>query len=320
MLKPNDTKQTISTIAHNHNVRLFLICLLITIILWIILTLSTSRSQRYTCPLKFSGYQQQEYVLFADSTLTFDIECSGFEHLHTLFWETPPEINITLPKKPCKSLCISDFSNQILLQLGFSEGRKISFMSDSLRLNFQKRTSKKVKVDISNLKLSFVEQYGIYGVPKVSPDSMTFYGSWESLQKLESVQIVDTQLVNLKDNTVCKLPLSPNWKQYNVRPEQESVELKINVERFTEAKYLVPLHFVAHDTAIHAKLYPSNVELTTRVAIRDYKSVSSEKFTANVFYNSTERSDTLPVVISEFPQFVHISKVEPNNVKYIIIK
>ena len=321
MPDPKGTKRKIATIAHDHNVRLFLVCLLVTVILWIVLTLSASRSKRYTCPVKYVGYGKQEYVLLADSTLTFDIECSGFEHLHTLFWKETPEININLRKHGGKSLYIRDLSEQILSQLGFSEGRTINFLTDSLRLNFQKRMSKKVKVDISGIKLAFAEQYGVYGMPVVSPDSITFYGNLESLKKVNSVQVVDTQLTNLNRNRVCEIPLRPDWRRFaGVCPSQEKVKVTVNVERQTEVRYSVPLKFTCSDTSVHAKLYPSNVEITSRVAMRDYKSMSPDLFTAAVFYDVNEKKDTLPVFISEFPQFVHISKVEPKNVRYLIIK
>lgn len=316
-----DAKRKIATIARNHNVRLFLMCLLVTMVLWMILTLSVSRSKRYTCPVKYVGYGQREYVLLADSTLTFDIECSGFEHLHTLFWKRSPEINIDLRNHKGKSLCVKDFSEQILAQLDFPEGRSITFLSDSLRLNFRKRLSKKVKVDISHMKLSFAEQYGIYGVPKVTPDSIVFYGNPESLKDLNSAHVVDTQLSGLKENGLFELPLRPDWKRFtDIYPSRESVKVFVNVERQTELRFNVPLDFQCEDTSVHAKLYPSSVVVTSRVAMRDYKSISSESFKAAVRYNVDEKKDTLAVFISEFPQYVHISKVEPKNVRYLIIK
>lgn len=318
------TQRTIIDFFSNHNMRVFLACLLITAVVWVLMSLSESKTLRYTHPLRFIGYDQNRYAIQSDTTITIEINGTGFELLKTVFWDTPPTITIDLKgRKPKqrKSIATADLTKDILTQLKLSDNQTIRFAEDSVVFYMHTRHSKKIKVDISNVACDFAPQYGIYDNPTVTPDSVTLYGDSASLASLQSIGTMPTKLHNIDADSTYTIDLKPVWKQFSdVYANTHSVKVHIPAERFAEATYTIPIKFMFRDSSVHAKVYPPTAVITCKVAMKDYKKITPDMFTANVFCENLHRQDTLPITVSQFPTNVRITNIKPEHVQYVVIK
>ena len=318
------TKRTIIDFFSNHNLRACLVCLLITCVAWTLMSLSEKKTLRYTHELRFAGYDQNRYAITCDNSITLDISGSGFELLRTLSWETPPPVTIDLKGHRLKhrnSIATADIEKDLLTQLHLFDNQKISFTEDSVVFFVNARNSKKVKVDISDLRFEFHSQYGIYNNPVITPDSVTFYGDSGSLAQIDKIGVVHKTISDISSDSTYTVDLQPIWKQYSdVYPSAKKVKIRLSAERYTEVSYSLPIEFLSHDTAVHARLYPATAEITCKVALKDYKRITSEMFRVTAFCENTHRQDSLPVTISQFPNNVRVSKIKPEYVQYVIIK
>lgn len=317
-------KRTLVDFFSNHNMRVFLVCLLITAVVWVLMSLSETKSMRYSHPLKFSGYDRNRYAIQADTAITLEITGTGFELLKTLAWKTPPAITVDLSGRKYhlrNSMATADLEKSVLAQLNLYDNQKIRFMEDSIVFFLNKRASKTVAVDIANVDFEFAPQYGIYGAFVVTPDSITLYGDSNSLGQVDKVGVEKVRLHNIDADSTYTIPLQPVWKQYSdLYPSARYVKVHIPVQRFTEATYTVPIAFVYRDTTVHAKVYPPNAVITCKVALKDYKRITASDFETVVSCQSLHQQDTLPVEVSRFPQHVRISKINPEHVQYVVIK
>ncbi|MBO7540668.1 MAG: YbbR-like domain-containing protein [Bacteroidales bacterium] len=318
------TKRTIIDFFSNHNLRSFIVCLLITVVVWTLMSLSESKSVRHTHPLQFTGYDKNKYAITADTAIMLEINGSGFELLKTAFWKKVPEITIDLKGMRLRhrnSIATADLEKEFLSQLKLYENQTIHFGEDSVVFFLNARNSKRVKVDISGIDFEFSPQYGIYGNPTVTPDSVTIYGDSNALAEIKTVGVVGKKISNIETDSTYTVDLQPVWKQYSdVYPSVKKVKIRLSVERFTEASYTVPIDFVFRDTSVHAKVYPPTAEITCKVALKDYKRITPEMFRANVFCENLHRQDTLSITVSQFPKQVRISKIKPEYVQYVIIR
>lgn len=318
------TKRTIIDFFSNHNLRSFIVCLLITVVVWTLMSLSESKSVRHTHQLHFTGYDKNKYAITADNAITMEINGSGFELLKTAFWKKVPEITINLRGRRLghrNSIACADLEKEFLSQLKLYENQTIHFGEDSVVFYLNERNSKKVKVDISGIDFEFAPQYGIYGNPTVTPDSVTIYGDSTSLATITEIGVAKSKLRNIDADSTYIFDLQPVWEQFSdVYPSVKKVKIHLSVERYTEASYTVPIDFVFRDTSVHAKVYPPSAEITCKVALKDYKKITPEMFRANVFCENLHRQDTLPITVSQFPKQVRISKIKPEYVQYVIIR
>ena len=318
------TKRTLIDFFSNHNLRAFLVCLLITCVAWVLMSLSEIQSMRHTHTLRFSGYDQNRYAIQADTTITIEINGTGFELLKTVMWEKAPAITIDLKGHRLRhrnSIATADLEKEILAQLNLFDNQKIRFSEDSIVFWLNARNSKKVKVDISDIDFEFAPQYGIYGNIAISPEFITIYGDSTSLAAIQKVEVVKTKISNIDADSTYTVALKPVWKHYSdTYANAEKVRIRVPVERYTEADYTVPIEFVFRDTSVHAKVYPPTAEITCKVAIKDYKTITADSFRANVFCENLHRQDTLPITVSSFPENVRISKISPEYVQYVVIK
>ena len=318
------TKRTIIDFFSNHNLRSFILCLLITVVVWTLMSLSETKSVRHTHPLQFTGYDKNKYAITTDTAITLEINGSGFELLKTALWEKVPEITIDLKGMHLahrNSIATADIEKEILSQLNLYENQSIRFAEDSVVFFLNERNSKKVKVDISNIDFEFGPQYGIYNSPTITPDSIVLYGDSSSLAEINSIGVVGKKIATIETDSTYVFDLQPVWKHYSdVYPNAKKVKIRLSVERYTEVNYTLPIDFVFRDTSVHAKVYPPTAEITCKVALKDYKKITPEMFRANVVCENLHRQDTLPITVSQFPKHVRISKVKPEYVQYVVIR
>ncbi len=312
-----------------NRLRPFLVCLLFTIILWIAQTMSDTYVYEDVYPLKFTGYDTLKYATtYTDSLLPISVKSTGFQLFYKKIAHKNPNVAIDIAslipsqKKNINiNLATKNYKTQILEQLSFLNGKETHFLTDTIRISITERCSKKIKPTLTDISFSFAPQYGLYGSPTISPDSITLYGSQHSLDNITSIPTKSKIIKNVKKTGFYELELDPLWKQYSdLTVSSEKIKIYLPIERYTETSVIVPIQFRANDTSIHARLYPEKVEVVLDIAMKDYKKINPNMFLAEVVYDKEISQNILPVFLSHFPSFVRIKKINPENVQFVIIK
>lgn len=316
-------------ITQKEKIKPFLVCLLITIVFWMVQTLSDTYEYEKVYPIDFVGYDNQKFsFISSDTVMSVSVKSTGFQYISGLFernnvvkFDVKNESYYETGGNKVYALSLKDNKDKIKEQVLFLRQKEMQFQTDSVRLILAQRATKKVKPIVENVEFSFDRQYGLYGKPKVYPDSIEIYGSEKSLENITEIETKQQTIYNINKTGFYELELkSPADKYPDIQLSTEYVKIHLPIEKYTEMKIMVPLEFKVEDTSLQVRLYPESVEVILDVALKDYKTINEDMFAAEVQYTGDVTKNMLPVQLSKFPSKVRIKKIKPEQVQYVIIK
>lgn len=308
--------------------RTFLVLLVVIAVVWFFSKMSSTSVHIESIPVKYEGVDTARFVVTdADSAVRISVEGDGFSTLfHYFRWKGR---YLTVSPKQLKKrgavysyvVDVNDYKDAISSQYAPFGRYEIVEYKESLTVNMRERHKKGFVPKLEGVEISFADQYGLGGVPRLEPDSIFLYGSEESLAKITSLHTCATKLDIGRESDKYELELDPVWQQYpDLRVSQSKVLLSVPVEAYTEKEFEVKVNFESPDTTMKVKLYPERVTVRVWVPQHDYLTEEAEGMTAVVRYNGDPNLNELPVAISRFPSNVRIKKIEPEKVQYVIIK
>jgi len=307
-------------------VYIFMICFFISTAIWCLIKLSNVYDAEIKYPIKFINIPEKKLIVNeVDSFMVIQVKTTGFNLLEYTYFKKPYLVSIDLTKLYRKTnsnnqeyyLLTSLLQYQIQQQIG-KKNQLVSVKPDTLFFVFENSFSKKVPVKL-NLDLSFKKQYAIYDSIKFVPDSIIVSGSYNLLKNIEFIETEKKNINNLSANTELTLRLLNNYPKNLINFGEKTVKVILPVEKYTESSVDLPVDLVNDNNHPSIKLFPNKVSVTFLVAMKDFKFINNEEFTAVADY--TKRIDnTLKVYLLRYPSKVRITKIDPDRIEYILIK
>ncbi|MBW6489571.1 MAG: hypothetical protein K0B15_00120 [Lentimicrobium sp.] len=193
---------------------------------------------------------------------------------------------------------------------------------DTLHFIFEKTWTKLVvvKPDVS---LKFSRQYQLYDSVSINPDSIWISGLKNIVDTIRSISTEQKTYSSLKSGLIEKLALIKPEFYPPISFSSDSVEIKLEVEKFTEAKIEVPVRMNVNKLKGSSyRTFPEKVEIICLVAMKDYTRLDPSMFTlfADPESGKETNRNRIPVTVGTAPSFVKVIKIEPDMVEYLIIK
>lgn len=154
----------------------------------------------------------------------------------------------------------------------------------------------------------FVEQ------PRLSRKTIKIYGQDKTINAIDTIYTQAVALSNLMDTTNIQVALA---LPTGVRAESDSVNLYIIAERFTEKKFILPIHAVGVPEGYHLHLFPQTVEVYVRVGMSHFAQVQPEDIHVRCVF-SPERVDKLDVELNYKNPAITSAWAYPGVVEYIL--
>ncbi len=303
----------------------FLICLGISVFIWLLIALSKESYTSIDFPIVYENVPE-DLVLVSktDSILSFRVASGGFELFTFKYLTRKDQIKIDLSELPLSregNYYLSIFptnriSGKIINKLNISD-EIVSISPENIYFRFEAVSGKKVKV-IPRIDITFEKQYQLADSIRISPDSVIINGPINLIKKFKYIETdyIELQNVSESQTVTAQLKLPENMSNLKVVPSE--VEVNLNVEKFTESTLEVPIEFTENN--IRIKTYPDNVSITYLVALKDFSRVDEDMFIATVNYKEGENTKKLKVKITRSPSFIRITKIEPEDVEFLIIR
>lgn len=307
--------------VERRRISLFFVCLLFAVGAWMFFALSN----RYV-------YQVQtlvHYVNFPDNkafhslqsdTIDLQIEGTGWQLLFSKLRINPQSVNIDLEKLEKQTyINLSDQLSYINKQ--FESAQKVvNIHPDILYFDFSTRAVKKIPIRL-NYDIRFENHYGISDTIQIYPSYVTVTGPVNELKKLDYWYTDTLKLKNITSNYNGKISLQRPVKA-NISIYPKLVDLKLMVDEYTEKVVDVPIVLLNNNEFKNVKLLPDKVEITFLTTLSNYSKIDRRNFEASVDLNNWKSKGykQLPVVISKFPEFCELVKIEPQNIDFIIQK
>lgn len=158
------------------------------------------------------------------------------------------------------------------------------------------------------------DEYQLVGQPVLSRRNIRIYGQDKALYAVDTVYTERLTLNGLSDTTRLRAAIDV---PPGMRAEADSIDLVIVTERFTEKKFMVPLHARGVPEGYRIRLFPHEVEVSVRVAMRHFAQVQPNHVEAVCTW-SAERKDKLDVSIHYTNPYITAAWAYPGVVEFIL--
>ena len=191
--------------------------------------------------------------------------------------------------------------------------RLIETTPEEIRCTYFTEQEKSVPV-ASRCELKLAAEYQLVENPTLSRTRIKLYGEDKTLQRIDTVYTEEQTFEQLCDTSVLRVALAiPR----GVRAEADSVDLTVITERFTEKKFIVPLHVTGVPEGRRIRLFPHEVEVTVRVGMSHFSQIQATDVRAVCRY-SPEREDKLDVELSYTNPYITAAWVYPGVVEFLM--
>jgi hypothetical protein len=163
--------------------------------------------------------------------------------------------------------------------------------------------------------ISYKQQYNQYGPIVVEPEFVKVFGPESVLDTLKGIYTERIRLTNADASFAEKVKLDIN--QSGVTAETQEVDVQIFIEKFTESSIEMP---VIKPINSNIRFFPDKVKIFYLVAMKDFEQINENSFT--IFADTTgiaSKDRFLPLKLIKVPDFIQISRIEPNQVEYLIV-
>jgi YbbR domain-containing protein len=310
----------------NRRMVTFLICLLISVFFWSLMTLAKEYSITVQFPVDYVNLPTDKVVSNTlPEVVDIEIKAKGFNLLAYKFRQRHETIAIDInDAKPLNNKNVyyllsnartdkitSQFSNDIHV---------LRINPDTIFINFNKKVSKLVPVKY-NLSLIFNKQYNLTDSVFIQPQYITVAAEAEVINKINFVETQPVTLKNISNSINIKLPIikAPEFK--HVEFSDMNVKATINVTKYTERNLDLPVEIENLPTGYTFKAFPDKVSVKFNVAFKNYEKITPADFRAIVDYKKMDQeSNKLKVQLVKLPEGIRNVKLITEKVEYIISK
>ena len=162
--------------------------------------------------------------------------------------------------------------------------------------------------------LKTANEYQIIGQPTLARKRMKIFGDEKTLSAIDTLYTEPQDLSEVSDTMRVRCALEV---PQGIRAEEDSVELCIIAERFTEKKFTIPVHIKGVPEGYHIRLFPKEVEVSVRVGMNHFSQVKANDIHASCAY-SPERTDKLDVEIRYTNPYITAAWAYPGVVEFIL--
>lgn len=291
---------------------------LIATILWFMQIYNKSFETTINLPIKYTNIPDS--IVFQDTlppTITLRIKDDGYSIFanyigkrDTLYLDIESFIK-TGSGKVLQGNTFESFirkSLPITTQLINYEPTRISFSYSALE-------SKKIPV-VFDGQLNLSPGFFLKNDIKITPDSVTAYGSKANLNKIMYAYTINDTINGLKNNTKINFKLA-NRDRIKLSPN--NVSINVSVEAYVQKTVEVPVECVNLPNNLITKFFPSKVKLSFFVGVSEADSIKLKDFSVGVDYMGLQESKeaSVPVRAITYPEFVKNITISPPNVQYI---
>lgn len=302
-------------------ISIFVRCIIISFIAWTLIAISN----KYTVTLK-TGIEyvnipeKRAFHPLQSDTVNVRVKMSGWDLLFSKF--NPDSSNIQVDLSNLKSRNFIVFSNQLgFINRQFPANKQVTHVApDTLYFDFSKQTQRKVPVKVP-YNITFRKQYGITGETKVNPAYVTITGPLEDVANIEFLETDTIRGIQIQTDVRTVANINRNQRT-NITIYPTIAEIVIPVGELTEKVIEIPLKIENARKFTSVRTVPSKVTITTLVSLKDYNKWSARDFEAVVDLESwvVNGATSLPVILTQVPDFCKIIKIEPQNVDFFVRK
>ncbi|MEL7600858.1 MAG: YbbR-like domain-containing protein [Proteiniphilum sp.] len=300
------------------NLLFFLFFLMLAFIFWLMLFFQKENVEgTYRIPLKYTNIPED--VVF-NNVLPVFIEISVADNGVEMFLldvkkRDSLEINVEeLTEGGTTELQGDQYRQLIRSQLAPSTNIRGYFpMSISLATSRLEKKELRVVFDgeITTSRANLIADSALF-----IPETVTAYGSAESLKQLKSAVTEYTLFKNLRATSQLPIKINP-VKGVKFIPTE--VEIYIPIEEYTERTFEIPITAIGLPANLDVKFFPSRVKVSFSVTLEEYKKIKPEDFEIQLNYREFHENEggRVELELTKSPPLANNTRISPSSVEFL---
>jgi len=287
-----------------HNGLAITVCVLLSVVLWLSLTLQERRTVSLDFPVEAPALpEDRAFAELPPTTVTARVQGSGMELLRLLFY--PPNVPIEADEG---AVNVED-----ALQLSQGSGISVESVAPrTITVATEPRVERRVPVE-SRVAIQPATAYELIDEPTLQPDSVTVVGAESVVNQLRAWPTQRREIGDFRDTLQTTVPLADTLQRLVSRTE-DRVTLTARAGRFAEGTREVQVEVTGIPSSQElVALQPATIRIRYRVLFEQlFRSQRASGFFATVSYSQI-RSDTTGYVEPriQVPSGLEIRDPEP---------
>ncbi|MDR2126182.1 MAG: hypothetical protein LBP63_05075 [Prevotellaceae bacterium] len=289
---------------------------------WLMNKLSADYLRTVSYRINFYNSADMRKIFNVETEVTAQINMNGFLAMRYNIAEQN-EIRIDISDKILSKtknfVLASDIFQKFSEQIG--DGKKlISLSPDTVYFTCVDLQSKRLPV-APNLQLSFAAEHMQSGNIVLKPDSIWVTAEQNILDSLCEIQCIAQKYENINKSINGTLEVDFT-KLNNVSVQQQKIQFKVNVARYSEETIIIPLQLTGKPDSLDVIIFPCDIEIKYRADISNLSKISATDFKLTADFNDFGKSigGNLKVKIEAMPKSVLQIALYPPFVEVIVSK
>ncbi|MCZ6520459.1 MAG: hypothetical protein O6848_03050 [Bacteroidetes bacterium] len=304
-------------LTNKGNWKAILLCIITATTFWLFRSLNKDYTTRINYPVVFD-FEQDSVVVVKElpSKVRIDVSSGGWNLLRSAYWFNIKPVSIQLDKPVetryiPRATLLPIFSDQLnVLRINY-------VVTDTLFINIEEKTSKKVKMLVDSINISLSKPYRIVSSLSVTPDSLEFQGPRSQISQLPDTFVLRLTERNIDENfnETVEVIYEPSAL---VKVIPSEVHLKFDIEPYIRSSRkvaLVPIGF-PQDSSFYLKNRRVTLFFTIRENLTQNLNDTLYQITAD-FSNINYSDSTLIPRLIKYPEFAEDYFIKPIQVKVI---
>lgn len=298
---------------------IFLFFVFVSFCFWLLQVLNDDYETELSIPLKMKSVPEN-VVLTSEppKALKVTVKDRGTVLVNYLLGQTLFPLNLDFSDYMDKGshirIPMKALEKRIASQLNQST-KIVTVKPDTLEIIYTRGQGKKVPVKLRG-EVESKRQFYISDIA-FRPDSVMVYAPKEILDTITAAFTESVFLEEVSDTTHCRLNLMP-VKGARFAPSYDDVTFYVDM--YSEKTIEVPVYGINFPEEKLLRTFPSKVNVTFMLGLRQFKNVTADDFKVVIDYNTLDDSKNekcMPIVLQS-PAMVKNVHVSPKEIDYII--
>ena len=318
------TKKSSLSITSKRKVKVFLVILVLTSIIWLLIELSKSYTSSATFSVDYKNIPTGKLLQSSPiSEINIVLKAPGFSLLKYKIRKQKVALSLRNIAKSGSNYYLLPNQQISYLNAQLSgEIDVISVLNDTIFIELGNNKSKKVPV-VPMLDLKFKLGYNLIKSIKVIPDSVTITGPEKFVDSIKELETKPLNISGIYENIDKELDLQLPPKSTNVIFSVNNIKIIGEVDKFTEGSFIIPVTIINEPEGVKVNSFPKEIEVVYQAGLSNFNKITENSFLVVYDYEQYQ-NDTLikylTPIIKQKSKFISSIRINPSQIEFLIQK
>lgn len=296
--------------------KFFLFFLLFSFVLWFIAKFSKEYTEIISLEMALENIPATIIPSIQNPPkVEFTLKASGFQFLYYQYLNNRLKINVKEAnfESGRASLPIAAQFQDLQEQL-LGDTQIINYFPAIIEFDYQEQSAKRLALVPPDFKMAI--GYAITSI-QFEPDSLDIIGPKDKIKDIKTIQPNYASLDPIKASFESQLNVSSDDPLITL--SKKTISIKVEVDRFSEAKYQLPIEMINAPSNAVFKFFPSQVSLTFSAPLNTLRNIKSDDFKIGADFNQlSENNKSVQIKVLSSPAGTTNLRLEPKEVQYLM--